>query len=165
MHATAIMYTPEYPTVAQEAQIIRRDLKPLGIDVQVKEFPVGDYFSRITRPGEPFDLAVSGYTVCPGSRIHTRSLPQLRPGRSAATTSRTSKTRAFDRKLEGGGKAVGGEALSGRTTGSRSSSQRDAAPAAAIATNASRDFFSARIGCQIYQPVYGIDIAALCLRR
>jgi len=42
--------------------------------------------------------------------------------------------------------------------------QRDLAPAAAFATTASRDFFSARIGCQVYQPVFGIDIAALCLR-
>ena len=25
--------------------------------------------------------------------------------------------------------------------------------------------FSARIGCQIFSPVYGADIAALCLRR
>jgi hypothetical protein len=33
-----------------------------------------------------------------------------------------------------------------------------------IGTNASRDFFSARSGCQVYQPVYGIDLAALCLR-
>ena len=43
--------------------------------------------------------------------------------------------------------------------------ERDDAPAAAIGTNASRDFFSARIGCQVYQPVFGIDLAALCLRR
>ncbi len=42
--------------------------------------------------------------------------------------------------------------------------ERDLAPAAAFATNASRDFFSARMGCQLYQPVYGIDLAALCLR-
>jgi hypothetical protein len=42
--------------------------------------------------------------------------------------------------------------------------ERDEAPAAAVATAASRDFFSARIGCQVYQPVYGIDLAALCLR-
>jgi hypothetical protein len=38
------------------------------------------------------------------------------------------------------------------------------APAAAFATNASRDFFSARMGCQVYQPVYGIDLGALCIR-
>ncbi|MFY9864896.1 MAG: hypothetical protein WAK58_13870, partial [Trebonia sp.] len=43
--------------------------------------------------------------------------------------------------------------------------ERDLAPAAAFATNASRDFFSARMGCQLYQPLYGMDLAALCLRR
>jgi SARP family transcriptional regulator, regulator of embCAB operon len=61
VHATAILYTPNRPPWQQEARIIRRDLKPIGIDVQVKEFPVGAYFSRIARPGEPFDLAVSGW--------------------------------------------------------------------------------------------------------
>jgi ABC-type transport system substrate-binding protein len=61
VHATAILYTPNIPPWLQEAQIIRRNLKPLGIDVQVKEFPIGDYFTRITRRGEPFDLAVSGW--------------------------------------------------------------------------------------------------------
>ena len=29
----------------------------------------------------------------------------------------------------------------------------------------SYDFFSARMGCQVYQPVYGIDIAALCIKH
>jgi hypothetical protein len=43
--------------------------------------------------------------------------------------------------------------------------ERDYAPVAAIAVDASRDFFSARIGCQIYQPVSGMDLAALCLRE
>ncbi len=43
--------------------------------------------------------------------------------------------------------------------------QRVHAPAAAFTTTASRDFFSARIGCQVYQPVFGMDIASLCLRR
>ena len=42
--------------------------------------------------------------------------------------------------------------------------ERDLVPAAAFATDARRDFFSARIGCQLHQPVYGIDVAALCLR-
>jgi hypothetical protein len=36
---------------------------------------------------------------------------------------------------------------------------------AAFATGASRDFFSAGIGCQVCQPVFGIDLAALCIRR
>jgi hypothetical protein len=42
---------------------------------------------------------------------------------------------------------------------------RDAAPWVAEATGTSRDFFSARIGCQTFQPVYGMDLGALCIRR
>jgi hypothetical protein len=41
---------------------------------------------------------------------------------------------------------------------------RNAAPFAAYAVLTHGEFFSARIGCQIAHPVYGIDIAALCLR-
>ena len=43
--------------------------------------------------------------------------------------------------------------------------QRDLAPAAAFATTASRDLVSARVGRQMYQPVWGMDLAALCLRK
>jgi hypothetical protein len=27
------------------------------------------------------------------------------------------------------------------------------------------DFFSSRVGCQVFQPVYFMDLAALCLRE
>ncbi len=65
VNATAVMYTPNLSPWREEAQIVRRNLKPLGIDVQVKEFPLGDFFTRVTRRGEPFDLAVSGYWLAP----------------------------------------------------------------------------------------------------
>ena len=42
---------------------------------------------------------------------------------------------------------------------------RDAAPWVAYAVGGSRDLFSARIGCQVFQPVYGIDLGSLCVRR
>jgi hypothetical protein len=41
---------------------------------------------------------------------------------------------------------------------------RDDAPWVAYATGASRDFFAARIGCQVFHPVYGMDLGALCIR-
>ena len=43
--------------------------------------------------------------------------------------------------------------------------QHDLVPAAAISTTEARTFFSARIGCQTYQPIWGIVLGALCLRR
>ena len=41
----------------------------------------------------------------------------------------------------------------------------DDAPWVAYGNNVSRDFFSTRIGCVTYQPVYGIDLGALCIRK
>ena len=41
---------------------------------------------------------------------------------------------------------------------------RNAAPLAAFGNPSSNDFFSARIGCQTFG-VYGMDLAALCIRR
>jgi hypothetical protein len=39
------------------------------------------------------------------------------------------------------------------------------APIAPVMTAAHTDFFSARIGCQVEHPLYGIDLAALCVRE
>ena len=41
---------------------------------------------------------------------------------------------------------------------------RDDAPWVAYATGASRDLFAARIGCQVFHPIYGMDLGALCIR-
>jgi peptide/nickel transport system substrate-binding protein len=161
VNAPAIMYTPNIAPWTQEAQIIRRDLAPLGIDVQVKEFAVGDYFARITRRGEPFDLAVSGYLGAPDpvGMLSIFDASSIGQGNISHFDDP-----AFNRKL----RAV--EKLSGASRNRAASRlalevEREDAPAAAIGTNASRDFFSARSGCQVYQPVYGIDLAALCLRK
>ena len=165
LHVTAIMYTPNLPPWRQEAQIIRRDLRPLGIDVQVKEFPLAEFFTRITRRGEPFDLAVSGWSFGssdPGEILNIFDGNTIRANGNSNLSYFDNP--AFDRKLEAAAKLSGARRY--RTYSLLAFElERDLAPVAPFATDASRDFFSARIGCQIYQPVYGIDVAALCLRR
>jgi hypothetical protein len=41
---------------------------------------------------------------------------------------------------------------------------RDKAPLAAIGTFNTRDFFSARMGCQTFVPPYGMDLTTLCIK-
>lgn len=162
IHATAIMYTPDLPPWVQEAQIIRADLKPLGIRVDVRQFPLDEYFARINRRGEPFDLAVSGYA---NGTTDPAALFQLFNGSTIGNDNVSHfDNPAFDRQLAAAAKLSGTRRY--REYGRLELElERDLVPAAAFATNASRDFFSARMGCQIYQPVYGMDIAALCLQR
>ena len=131
----------------------------------MKEFPLDEFYDRIIRRGEPFDLAVSGWygsnntdpaedlEIFDGSTISADDNGDLSYFNDPA----------FDRQLHAAA------ALSGARRYSTYRQldlelERDLAPAAAFATNASRDFFSARMGCQLYQPLYGIDLAALCLR-
>ena len=40
-----------------------------------------------------------------------------------------------------------------------------AAPLAEAMSSERTDFFSARIGCQVEHPLYGIDLGALCVRN
>lgn len=165
VHAMAIMYTPNLAPWLQEAQIIRQNLKPLGIDVEVKEFPIDDFYARIGRRGEPFDLAVSGWAFSstdPAQAFETFDGSSIRPTDNDNFSYFNDP--AFNRELKTAAKLSGTERY--RTYGRLEIElQRDLVPAAAFAINASRDLFSARIGCQTYQPVIGMDIAGLCLRN
>jgi ABC-type transport system substrate-binding protein len=149
------MYTPNVSPWREEAQIVRRNLKPLGIDVQVREFALGDFFSRVTRRGEPFDLAVSGYFVPPDP---VEILTFLFEG-SGIGISHFSDP-AVDRKLAAAAKLSGPKRYRAASRLALEL-QRDLVPAAAFAVTASRDFFSARIGCQVYQPVWSVVLGAL----
>jgi peptide/nickel transport system substrate-binding protein len=165
LHATAVMYTPNLSPWVQEAQIVRHDLQPLGIDVQVKEFPIGDFFRRIGRRGEPFDLAVSGWSF--GSTDPAQGLSPF-DGRSIGPNGNQDfsffDNPRFDRQLTAAAKLSGPKRYR-EYARLEHELERDLVPAAPFAADASRDFFSARVGCQVYQPVMGIDLAALCLRR
>jgi hypothetical protein len=38
-------------------------------------------------------------------------------------------------------------------------------PWAAESNQTNYDFFSAKVGCELWEPSYGMDLAALCLRK
>jgi hypothetical protein len=63
----------------------------------------------------------------------------------------------------GGVQALGTTALPGvRQARRRHGPKRG--PLVAVGNKIKREFFSARIGCQVYQRMYGMDLAALCIR-
>jgi peptide/nickel transport system substrate-binding protein len=166
IHATAIMYAASNPPWPQEAQVIAQDLRPIGIDVQVKVFPTGAFFARLGQRGAPFDLAVSGWAF--GTADPAQALSPQFDGRTIAAKNNNDlsyfDSPSFNAQLDAAAKLFGARRY--RTYDRLAYElEHDYAPVAAIATQTSRDFFSARIGCQIYQPVFGIDLAALCIRH
>ena len=154
----AVLYTCNRQPCPQNAQIIRADLARIGIEVDVKEFPVGDVYNRISRPGEPYDLVTVGFAMDYPDPADVLDDPTghfffsyfdnpafLRRLRVAQRLPPPARYRAYSRLALG--------------------LEKDASPWVVIENDTSRDFFSARMGCQTYQPIYGMDIAALCLER
>jgi peptide/nickel transport system substrate-binding protein len=155
--ASAVLYTCDASPCDQQAQIIKTDLAAIGLQLQVKAFPDQTLYAKTATPGEPFDLAwVDWYADYPdpdailnlllesGSPIPTFDDPTFRARLAAASQLSGPKRYLTYAKLD-------------------ADLTRNAAPWIAFGNAYAHDFFSSRIGCQTYG-VYGIDIAALCIR-
>ena len=98
-----------------------------------------DFTDPFTMINELFDPAVLTKQLRPlqRPRSHTANAPRRKPQRRAPPTGL-------------------------RPT--RPDMTKNDPPAAAWGIGTFREFFSARVGCQIYQPIYGFDLGSICLR-
>jgi YVTN family beta-propeller protein len=154
----AVLYTCDIEPCVQQAQIVKTDLAAIGLHVEIKTFPFAILFARVARPGEPFDLAYSGWLpdyLDPSAMLvsmleDSSFYPTFddpiyqRRLRAAATLSGPERYLAYER-LD-------------------IDLARNAAPLVAYGNLSFHDFFSSRTGCQTYN-LYGVDLAALCIRR
>jgi ABC-type oligopeptide transport system substrate-binding subunit len=153
------MYICNAPQCDRIAQVIKRNMAAIGVDLEVKALRVDEFFKRLSTPGEPYDMAPIGWIA--DYPDPAQFLNALTSGGLIATFDDP----GYRRKLT---------TVSGLSGPSRylaygkldADLSRNAAPFVALSNSSSRDFFSARIGCQLSQPAYGfIDVAALCIRK
>jgi DNA-binding SARP family transcriptional activator/ABC-type transport system substrate-binding protein len=145
----ATFFVCNEPSCAQVGRIVRRNLARIGIAVSVKqvddplEVPAADI--ALARTGAPYPdpVAFLASLVEQAEPLLAQALIQL-PARAA--TIRGEPRHAFARALD-------------------AELARDS-HIAAFGTWAVPEFFSERVGCRQFQPVYfGVNLAALCLRR
>ena len=156
----AVLYTCDFPSCSRHGQILKSNLSAIGIELEVREFPIPQLFERLTKPGEPFDIGYSNWFydyADPSSYInslygedgfHEVAFEDPHWQRRMAAVARLSgdtRIRAYaklDRELTA-----------------------EAAPAAPFATGIATYLLSARMGCQVLHPIYALDLAALCIRK
>jgi peptide/nickel transport system substrate-binding protein len=163
----ALLYTCARPFCRAIAQLIQSELAPLGISVEIKALPGGVGAQRIGRRGEPFDMTLN-YGWVADYPDPSNFLNVFFDGRSIRATGNSDITYfddpAYNRRLAAAARLSGPrrylayQALDADLT-------RRAAPGAPLFGWVEQDFFSARIGCQVYHPVYGVDLAALCVKQ
>jgi peptide/nickel transport system substrate-binding protein len=159
--ATAVFYSCTTPNCREHAAIIRRNLEAIGLGVDVREFPLSDLLTRLRRKGEPFDLAIDRTIyAAPDPFFFLNLRVDSRLGENAGLFDNP----IYDRKLAAAANLFGRkrEVAYGKLDVELA---RGAAPLVAFAYQTRQDFLSARMGCHVYQPAYGMDLAALCVRR
>ncbi len=146
---SATFFVCNEPPCAQIGRIVRRNLARIGIAVSVKQVddplkvPAADI--ALARTGAPYPDPVAFL-----ARLVEQADPMLAPALiqrlARAATIRGEPRHAFARALD-------------------AELARDG-HVAAFGTWAVPEFFSERVGCRQFQPVYfGVSLAALCLRR
>jgi peptide/nickel transport system substrate-binding protein len=156
---TAVLYTCNASPCDQQAHIIKTDLAAIGIRIDVKTFKDSTLYTKTVTPGEPFDIAWVGWL--PDYPDPAAMLNELLEDGTIILP--TFKDPAYRAKLAAAARLSGAERY---LTYARLDADlaRNAAPLVALGELSGPELFSTRMGCQTYG-VYGIDLAALCIKK
>ena len=148
----------------EQAQIIKDNLMPIGIDVEIKLFPYAVYAEKLATKGEPFDLTVEPHSVeyvDPSQFVNL-----LLDGRTIRATENTNRayfdSPRYNRLIERASR-LSGNARYDAYGKLAVDIARDAAPLAAFHNSVRRFFVSGRVGCVRAGAYGGVDLAGLCL--
>jgi ABC-type oligopeptide transport system substrate-binding subunit len=160
-----VLYTNSSYLPMTFGQIVRRQLAEIGLDVEVRGFPLhtasAAYYDKLARAGEPWDLALGLWQ--PAYVDPYAYLNQLLDGRYIGGTNFTHfNSRAYNQRMR-------------QTASVQQSSERrraygaldvrlarDAAPLAAVDFLKEPTLVSKRVGCIVLRPV--LDLTAVCLK-
>jgi YVTN family beta-propeller protein len=164
-HRHATLITPNYPPFPQRAQIVQSNLAKIGIDVHIEQLSFTQMFNRERHADANWDLATVGWTPDfpdPANVLNPLLRTATRPSEEVSNYPHFDDP-VYNRRLDAAARLTGPTRY---TTYAKLDTDliSKAAPMAAVGVWLDRALFSARIGCQIYQPIYGIDLAALCIK-
>jgi peptide/nickel transport system substrate-binding protein len=162
----AVLYTLSDGLRVAQAQIVKRNLARIGVDVQIKAFPAPVLAQKVATPGEPFDIAFTFGWVADYSDPYAY-LNVLLDGRQVGGPANHNYSyfdsarynRLFDRasRLHGKARYRAYASLDVKLV-------RDAAPMAVYSVANEVTFVSKRVDkrCLVLRP--DLDLAAACLK-
>jgi ABC-type oligopeptide transport system substrate-binding subunit len=123
--------------------------------------PGNTFYQRLAEPGEPWDIAWSNWGADfadPFTMINELFDPTF-----AAINFSHFNDPAFIARMRQAATLSGDRRLQAYVRLDEDLTRNDP-PIAAWGIGTLREFFSSRVGCQVYQPIYGYDLGSLCLR-
>jgi ABC-type oligopeptide transport system substrate-binding subunit len=162
--ANAVLYCSNRTPAPAVCQLIQSDLRRIGLEVDIKLEPrVG--FVDYRRRGEPFDLLLWAWRMDffdPYDFVFLVDGSTIRPARN--TNLSYFDHPGFNRRIARAN-AMTGAARYRAFSRLDVELMRQAAPVAVYGVPNERRYVSERTGCYHHQPVYSLDLPAICLRR
>jgi ABC-type transport system substrate-binding protein len=149
------------------AQHVQDDLKQIGLNVEIKQFPVVTYATKVATRDEPWDLIdfrVNVAWVDPSQYVD-----QLLDGRTIQPTGNTNLSyfnSAHYNRLIDQARSLSGNARYTAYGKLAVEISRDAAPMVGLTERNTRFFVSSRVGCvrATGAAAHSLDLAGLCLK-
>jgi peptide/nickel transport system substrate-binding protein len=156
----AVLYTFDTPLTLGFAQIVKRNLAEIGLQVEIKSIPRDTYFSRLQAPDVAYDIAFRPWTpdyLDPYSYVNllldSRFVGGLNMSRFASPE--------YDRLMRRAGRMEGGPRY--KAYGDLDVKiARDAAPLVAVEYVNAATLVSKRVGCVVLRPT--LALTAVCLK-
>ena len=160
----ATMITCDTVACPLHAQIIRANLKQIGIDVDVETFPLAVLQAKVGTKGEAWDLTVERHEV--DYMDPTQFVDVMLDGRTIKATGNTNRayfdSDRYNRLIDQAGRLSASRRYDayGRLALDIAA---NAAPLAAFANRNNKLFVSSRVGC-VQASAHGFDVGSLCLK-
>lgn len=159
----AVLYTcSDRPDCVAVAEILKRNLKPIGLEVEIKQFPLPVMFQKLASPREPYDITWVGFLH---PWIDPQTFLEAFDGRKIGSPDGVNFSR-FDspryNRLFDRASRLSGPARYRAFGEIDVQLARDEAPAVAAMIPNTWAFVSARTGCVVMNP--SLDVTAVCLK-
>ena len=154
----AVLYIRSSPQDVAAAQVLRENLKKIGLRIEIKQFPFPVLVQKAGTPGERFDLLLLGWVAA--YKDPHEFIGLFGDEDPAHNYSRFSSP-AYNRLLDRAGRLSGTARY--RAYGNLDVRlARDAAPAIPYAVYTAWSFVSKNVGCVVMNPF--LDLTAVCLQ-
>jgi ABC-type oligopeptide transport system substrate-binding subunit len=158
-------YCANRAPAVQQCQIVQANLRNIGLNMDIRQFPRATQFELTGRRGEPFDLSLEGWHADyfdPYNFIFLVDGTTIRPANNVNFSYFNSA--AFNRKIARAKTLTGVQRFQAFSALDQDL-VRNAAPLAAFATRNDRHYVSSRVGGYYYHPVFTWGYPSIFLTR
>jgi peptide/nickel transport system substrate-binding protein len=159
---TATLYVCTTPNCARNGETLKQNLAAIGIELDVRRVPDPVLLGRLPQnPNAGWDLLLNGYIADLADPSNFIDL--LFGAGSELRSPAIDLNAAFEARIAAAARLSGSRRLRAYARLDRELAAGPA-PLAAFANGTVKHLFAPRVGCQFEHPIYGIDLAALCLK-